>query len=802
MKLVWTRAPVLALASALACGTQSSKVNNDTTNTAMAKADTASTNLVANPVSNITCTPGFNKFLGPPPAGALPFTPVTSLKTIANPVLGVDPKRGTPVVRADLTSYVADTQAAIQLGKAFFWEMQAGSDGKTSCATCHFNGGQDTRSQNQLNPGANGSFDGSTQNATLVATNYPFVDKALGLDTDNITGSQGVRKSTYVGVSSTGVETDLSDSDPVFGNVRQVTTVNAPSTINAVYNHRNFFNGRAQNDFNGVNPWGNRDPSAHVWYADGAGNINPMAVTIPNAALASQAVAPIVNNVEMSAQGRTLPEVGRKLLAVKPLALQAVDAKDSVLGSLATAGKAAKGLKTTDAAMIQKAFVPSLWNSTGTVTVDGKSYSLTEANFSFFWGVAIMAYESTLVADNSPMDQYLASRTFDTATGNLVADNPALLDPVVTRLTAEGVVVPVPGGGSRAITRQDILLGLDLFEKPVPPPTVAGLPAGSGVGCALCHIGAETTSASITNIGGGVEVGDVGFKNAGFDLRMERMFMGVRTPAPQAPQPFPPVPLGTDGITYDTNTYNVSVTSMDGVPLATPQQVPVATYDNGWYDLGIRPIAEDPGVGGLDPFGNPLAWTEYYQKTFADPSFIKVPGGGLTCVDANGNPVTPPAAPATSVFVGEVLDPNTNQPIISGPLLKDESTANAGSFKTPQLRNVELNGPYFHSGGKATLRQVVEFYDHGGDFANETQNPLIRPLALTEDQKNALVAFLVSFTDDRVRLEKAPFDHPELVVPAGEDGGGADLTISIPAVGAGGSTTPVKRFLNPNPFQK
>src|SRR3954452_23271686 len=399
MKVLWSRAPVLALAGALACGTQSSKLNNDATNTGMTKADTASTEIVANPVSNITCTPGFNKFMGPPPAGALPFTPVTSLKTIASPVLGVDPKRGTPVVRADLTSYVADTQAAIQLGKAFFWEMQAGSDGKTSCATCHFNGGQDTRSQNGLNPGANGSFDLSTPNATLVATNYPFVDKALGLDTDNITGSQGIRKSIYVGVSSTGVETDLSDSDPVFGSVRQVTSVNAPSTINAVYNHRNFFNGRAQNEFNGVNPWGNRDGSAHIWYADGAGNINAMSVTIANAALASQAVAPIVNNVEMSAQGRTLPEVGRKLLAVKPLALQAVDGKDSVLGSLATAGKAAKGLKTTYAAMIQKAFVPSLWNSTGTVTVDGKSYSLTEANFSFFWGVAIMMYESTLVAD-------------------------------------------------------------------------------------------------------------------------------------------------------------------------------------------------------------------------------------------------------------------------------------------------------------------------------------------------------------------------------------------------------------------
>jgi hypothetical protein len=147
MKVVWSRAPVLALAGALACGTQSSKVgnnptNNDNTDAVMAKADTASTEIFANPVNNITCKPGFNKFLGPPPAGALPFTPVTSLKTVANPVLSFNAKTGAPVVRGDLTSYLADAQAAIQLGKAFFWEMQAGSDNKVSCATCHFQGGR------------------------------------------------------------------------------------------------------------------------------------------------------------------------------------------------------------------------------------------------------------------------------------------------------------------------------------------------------------------------------------------------------------------------------------------------------------------------------------------------------------------------------------------------------------------------------------------------------------------------------------------------------------------------------------
>ena len=39
-----------------------------------------------------------------------------------------------------------------------------------------------------------------------------------------------------------------------------------------------------------------------------------------------------------------------------------------------------------------------------------------------------------------------------------------------------------------------------------------------------------------------------------------------------------------------------------------------------------------------------------------------------------------------------------------------------GRFKTPNLRNVELHAPYMHNGRFATLEEVVEFYDRGGDF--------------------------------------------------------------------------------------
>jgi len=149
-----------------------------------------------------------------------------------------------------------------------------------------------------------------------------------------------------------------------------------------------------------------------------------------------------------------------------------------------------------------------------------------------------------------------------------------------------------------------------------------------------------------------------------------------------------------------------------------------------------------------------------------------------------------------------------------------------GSFKAPQLRGVELSGPYFHNGGKLTLRQVVDFYTHGGDFPitnaghrdfNLVNLPLEVQSNLSEAELISLVDFLLELTDDRVRFEKAPFDHPEVFVPL--DGTAPDNTFGRPgflsrlsgdcngiagagpcfkqsvAVGAAGRSTPLPGFL-------
>jgi cytochrome c peroxidase len=86
-----------------------------------------------------------------------------------------------------------------------------------------------------------------------------------------------------------------------------------------------------------------------------------------------------------------------------------------------------------------------------------------------------------------------------------------------------------------------------------------------------------------------------------------------------------------------------------------------------------------------------------------------------------------------------------------------------GRFKTPNLRNLELRGPFMHNGRFATVEDVVEFYNRGGDFDAPNIDTRIRPLNLTTQQKAALVAFLKRpLTDQRVANELPPFDRPQL----------------------------------------
>src|SRR6267378_6795239 len=369
---------------------------------------------------------------------------LASLKTIAVPV----PR--------NLAAYIKDRTAAIALGKALFWDMAVGSDGQ-ACASCHFHAGADSRSKNQLNPGFRAvppdnsfstfGFSGGRPNYQLKAADFPFhkvadvndQNSAVLFDTNDIASSAGVFNFAFTAIAplnATNSATDIgtiASPDPVFNvggiNVRGVEPRNTPTMINAVFNHRNFWDGRARSEFNVVNPIGQLDPGAKVAHVPALGAQPEMIslidgshpdLALDNASLASQAVGPPLSNLEMSFNGRNFAILGRKLVSRRPLAQQLVASDDSSLGLLSR--WPAQGLNTTYRDMIAAAFQNEWWDSaweaqinpeksitfmpSGTVGVSALSntsasanqFQLIESNFSLIWGLALQEYMATLVS--------------------------------------------------------------------------------------------------------------------------------------------------------------------------------------------------------------------------------------------------------------------------------------------------------------------------------------------------------------------------------------------------------------------
>ncbi len=587
-----------------------------------------------------------------------------------------------------LTDYIADRNQAIALGKALFWDIQAGSDGQTACASCHWNAGADIRTRHTVNPGAIGSaFEGKAapnlqrvhaisawrgNNVTLQSSDFPFQKLPDPLSPANepgfeeyanapvfsskeIVGSQGVILADFAGIQE-GVSADLATpkADPLFNrgsaNLRQITGRNSPTNINAVFLDRLFWDGRANHYFNGVNAWGDMDPNARVLKSSPTGGaMVPVRILLNNAALASQAVAPVLSDVEMSWTGRKFPELARKLFSLRPLAQQHVASDDSVLGpyvsQLDTTGLAADGAGY--AQLVRGAFRPEWWASQE-LTPDG--YTQMESNFSLFWGLSLLMYQATLVSDQTPFDAW-------------VAGDAAALSPAAQR-------------------------GLQIF-----------LNEGA---CINCHGGPQFAGGTVNSL---------------------------------------PGPAGEAGV--------------EQMEMARG----MAWYDSGFYNIGVRPTEEDIGLGAEIPGLGPISYSRREQRgQNPDPSHVIRPG---------------------------------------------ERVAVNGAFKTPSLRNVELTGPYMHNGGFRTLEEVVQFYVRGADFFHTNIDDLDPDVAgipsLRSDPEGiaALVEFMEHLTDDRVRYQSAPFDHPELPLPTGHelvvDGSAPDRRIVLPATGAGGGR-PLQTF--------
>jgi cytochrome c peroxidase len=81
-----------------------------------------------------------------------------------------------------------------------------------------------------------------------------------------------------------------------------------------------------------------------------------------------------------------------------------------------------------------------------------------------------------------------------------------------------------------------------------------------------------------------------------------------------------------------------------------------------------------------------------------------------------------------------------------GRFLISKKESDTASFKTPNLRNVLVTGPYFHDGSQETLWDVIDHYNKGDGLKNPYLDEDMQPLGLTEDEIDDLVAFLASLT--------------------------------------------------------
>lgn len=223
-----------------------------------------------------------------------------------------------------------------RLGKALFWDEQLSSTRTVSCGTCHFpgTGGDDARTEGNpdaIHPGADGVFGGP----------------------DDVFGSPGVPRSLADGTY---------EFDSTFGVGVQATGRRTASSINAGYSPALFWDGRAEDEF-----------------------VDPVMMTtvLPNgAALESQALVPLLSDVEMAHEGRTWTEVLDRIASIEPLAL---------------AGDVPEDLATWIAGRDYAALFEEAFGSPG-VTAPRV-------------GMAIASYERTQFTDQTPFDEYLISNT-------------------------------------------------------------------------------------------------------------------------------------------------------------------------------------------------------------------------------------------------------------------------------------------------------------------------------------------------------------------------------------------------------
>ena len=119
-------------------------------------------------------------------------------------------------------------------------------------------------------------------------------------------------------------------------------------------------------------------------------------------------------------------------------------------------------------------------------------------------------------------------------------------------------------------------------------------------------------------------------------------------------------------------------------------------------------------------------------------------------------------APGEYIVIKKGSVTESSEPVASDLGLYEitENPSDRWKYRTPTLRNISLSAPYMHDGSISSLREVINFYNNGG-IENELLDPLIRPLGLSGEETDQLLAFLTTLTGDNVdRLVSDAFTVP------------------------------------------
>jgi cytochrome c peroxidase len=175
-----------------------------------------------------------------------------------------------------------------------------------------------------------------------------------------------------------------------------------------------------------------------------------------------------------------------------------------------------------------------------------------------------------------------------------------------------------------------------------------------------------------------------------------------------------------------------------------------------WYFGGEEDALTEAQKSGFDLFVNKgrcvsCHVVEQTQALFTDNRFHNI-GVGINDIQDD-----------VPELAGEFLKAKVTLSEVDVKVLTDKRTSelgrfavtrdfdDLGAFKTSTLRNIAVTAPYMHDGSLATLEDVIEHYDHGGvtnegDPVNDFLSGGIRPLDLTDEEIEDLVAFMEALT--------------------------------------------------------